>query len=67
MAGGGVVVWQNQQAKKKRPPPPPPREYTGKKLPPLHDTAGKFLHPSFHVLKTCLYVAVVLLQELKYM
>ena len=47
---------------------PLPREYTGKKSPPPHDTVGKIPPPPPAMLKkTCLYVAVVLLQQLYYM
>ena len=45
---------------------PPPLANTWEKNRPPHDTVGKFLPPSPppHVLKTCLYVAVVLPQQL---
>ena len=61
--GGGGGFGKINRRKKKR--PLPPREYMGKnRPPPLLDTVGKICPPSSMFKKTCLYVAVVLLQQL---
>ena len=65
---GGGEGWDDliKSIYKRKLPPlhPPPREHIGKKLP--HDTVGKFCSPPSpsDVLKTCLYVSVVLSQQL---